>query len=79
MLRNKILDTIDYDLVITCKEGVIHTYYHGKELIGITDLKFYASIDELPTLIIEQKVTDKNGNFCVVGKRTREEGINENI
>lgn len=77
MRRNAIIDTDDYDLVITCKDGVIHTYQLGKEILGVKSLEFKASVDELAELTITKAITDNNGNMYVVGRKVKENTTNE--
>jgi hypothetical protein len=79
MRRNAIIDTDDYDLVITCKDGIIHTYQLGKEILGVKSLEFKASVNELAELTITKGITDKNGNMYIIGRKIKESEINENF
>lgn len=67
----------DYDLVITCKDGIIHTYQLGKEILGVKSLEFKASVNELAELTITKGITDKNGNLYIIGRKVKENTTNE--
>lgn len=64
------IDTKDFDLVITTKKGVTNLYLNGKEIKGVQEMKYYASMKNLPILTIE-KIVDNDGKYYIVGEEVK--------
>lgn len=64
------IDTKDFDLVITTKKGTTNLYLNGKEIQGVKEMKYYASMNNLPILTIE-KIVDNDGKYYIVGEEVK--------
>lgn len=64
------IDTKEFDLVITTKKGVTNLYLNGEEITSVKEMRYYASMNNLPTLTIE-KIVDNDGKYYIVGEEVK--------